>query len=480
MLLRNVGFNFVGMGAPLLVAIVTIPVLISSLGADRFGLLTLIWAVVSYFGLFDLGLGRALTQKLAVVFANEESGCVGPLVATASALMATLGVMAGLLMAGVAAWGVSLIQAVPDRQEAIAAVYGMSAAMPAIVLTSAFRGILEARHAFGIINLIRIPMGLFTFLGPLAVVVYAAPRLDLIAWTLALGRVLGCAVHAYYAWRLLPSERGTLVVQFSLLRPLCVSGGWMTVSNIVSPFMGYVDRFVIGGLLSASAVAYYVTPNELVTKLWIVPGALTAVLFPTFAKQIAQRDAQTWPLFKRAVQGLFAILLPMAVALALFSHELLSAWISPVFSNNSATLLQIFALGIFFNCLAHVPFTLIQSAGSPRLTALIHTAELPFFLVALWWLTYSYGILGAAIAWLLRMVLDSGVMFILSVPFLGQSTKMWINASVARHAALALVGFSGVLVTSVTLRTLWWAGIVCAAIPLLLRLGRPPRLRHSS
>ena len=204
MLLRNVGFNLVGLGAPLLAAVVTIPMLIASLGADRFGLLTLIWAVVSYFGLFDLGLGRALTQQLAVVLANEEHERVGPLVATATALMATLGVAAGLLMAAAAAWGVSLIQAVPDRQEAVAAVYAMAAAMPAIVLTSGFRGVLEARHAFGIVNLIRIPMGLFTFLGPLVVVICAGPRLDLIAWTLTAGRVIGCAMHAYCAWRVLP------------------------------------------------------------------------------------------------------------------------------------------------------------------------------------------------------------------------------------------------------------------------------------
>ena len=60
-LLRHTAFNLIGLGAPLLVAVGTIPVLIHALGPARFGLLTLIWAVVSYFGLFDLGLGRALT-----------------------------------------------------------------------------------------------------------------------------------------------------------------------------------------------------------------------------------------------------------------------------------------------------------------------------------------------------------------------------------------------------------------------------------
>ena len=72
--------------------------------------------------------------------------------------MAGLGVLAGVLMAVLASWGVGLIHGVPDQQEAINAVYVLALAMPAIVLTSGFRGILEAKHAFGIGSLIHYPI----------------------------------------------------------------------------------------------------------------------------------------------------------------------------------------------------------------------------------------------------------------------------------------------------------------------------------
>jgi O-antigen/teichoic acid export membrane protein len=468
-LLRHTVFNLIGLGAPLLVAVGTIPVLIHELGPSRFGLLTLIWAVVSYFGLFDLGLGRALTQQLAGVFANKEHKKVGPLVGTATVLMAILGVLAGVLMAAAASWGVGLVHDVPDRQEVVNAVYAMALAMPFIVLTSGFRGILEARHAFGIVNLIRLPMGLFTFLGPLVVVLYGGgPRLDYIAWVLVAGRVIACAVHAYYAWRILPKESSVLVWQADLLKPLCISGGWLTVSNIISPFMGYVDRFVIGAIVSASAVAYYATPQELVTKLWIVPGALTAVLFPAFAIQMARRDEQTWALFKKAVHWLFLALLPVTVALTLFAHELLTLWINPGFADNSAILLQVFGIGILINCLAHVPFTLIQSAGAARLTALAHLVELPFFLAALWWLTSIHGTLGAAIAWLLRMVLDTLLMFVLCSPLLGRSAKSLLNLKVVSLALIAAGGFAGVLIQPMAVRIVWVILVAGASVLTLL------------
>ncbi|MGH9879111.1 MAG: hypothetical protein ACRD5H_15895, partial [Nitrososphaerales archaeon] len=67
--------------------------------------------------------------------------------------------------------------------------------------------------------------------------------------------------------------------------------------------------------------------------------------------------------------------------------------------------------GILVNSLAHIPFTLIQSGGHARLAALIHVVEFPIFMLALWWLTINYGVEGAAWAWLLRIVFDTGLMF---------------------------------------------------------------------
>ncbi|MBT5973680.1 MAG: flippase, partial [Desulfobacula sp.] len=51
---RNTILNLVGYGTPLLVALVTIPILIKGLEAERFGVLTLVWVLISYIGLFDL------------------------------------------------------------------------------------------------------------------------------------------------------------------------------------------------------------------------------------------------------------------------------------------------------------------------------------------------------------------------------------------------------------------------------------------
>lgn len=412
-LVRHSIYNLLGLGFPLVVAIFSIPILIRALGEARFGLLTLIWAVVSYFGLFDLGLGRALTQRLAVALGTDDHKDVGSLVATSTVLMAGLGVFAGTLMAALAPWGAGLIHDVPSQQEVVKAVYWMAAAMPAIVLTSGFRGILEARQAFGIVNLIRLPMGLITFLGPLLVVYYGAVQLDLIALVLAIGRLIACVVHGWYAWHLLPPKTGGFVVKRTMIKPLCISGGWMTVSNVAGPIMGYLDRFVVGTLVSAQTAAYYATPQELISKLSILPSALMAVVFPQFSKINLNLNAQAVDLINTSTSLIVFISFPAFSAISFFSSELLTFWIGVDFSKNASEVLLIMACGMLINSISFVPVTWLQATGHSKYVAIIHLVELPVFCALLWFGIQGFGMKGAALAWLLRIVLDACLLWLI-------------------------------------------------------------------
>lgn len=448
-IVRNSIYNFLGLALPLVVGLGTIPVLISELGTARFGLLTLIWAVVSYFGLFDMGLGRALTQRLAMAIADDDDALLKPLITTASVVLLMLGILAGFLMAALGPAGVDLMKSVPDKEEATNAVYLMAIALPAIVLTAGLRGALESVHAFGTINAIRFTLGLVTFLGPLAVVIFGAPRLDWIASVLVLARIAGVVFYTVAVYRRFSFNWGNFGFSRSLIVPLCVSGSWISVSNIISPLMGYADRFLIGTIISAEAVAYYATPNEIVTKIWIIPGALTAVLFPTFAAHGAQKIGMTRELFDRAVHWLFVILLPIALTLCLFSFEILSLWVGSEFASQSATLLQIFSIGILVNSLAHVPFTLIQGMGAARLTALIHVCMFPIYIPVLWWATTNFGSLGTATAWLLRILIDMGLMFAVSSRFIDRHPTDFLGWRSLGLALLGAAAFSGAMLEPV-------------------------------
>jgi O-antigen/teichoic acid export membrane protein len=462
---RNALYNLLGLGVPLLVAVFTIPALLHRLGTAQFGMLTLIWAVVGTFSLLDLGLGRALTLHLASAKAHPDDQRVGAIVVTAGALMFALGLMAALALMAAAPWAVAQVHGIGDETMAARALLILALALPAVVLTAWLRGILEARQAFADVNLVRLPMGVFTFLGPLLAVWLFGARLDAVAAMLCCGRWVGLAAHVPLVRRRLnPAERHGRIDP-RLIGPLLTTGGWLTVSNVVSQFMGYVDRFALAALASATAVAFYATPLEVVSKLWIIPGAVTAVLFPAFASLARHQQENLLPLFRTVIEALLLATLPLTAGIALFAHELLSLWLDPAFADASAPWLQVFALGMTVNALAHVPYTLIQSTGNAKLTALIHLSELPLFALGLWVSIPAYGIGGAAGMWFARMVLDTILMMAVCLFTLGWSVRRALGRQLIPMLAFTGAAFAGVAFSSAALRALWFVTllVLCGA-----------------
>jgi O-antigen/teichoic acid export membrane protein len=66
-------------------------------------------------------------------------------------------------------------------------------------------------------------------------------------------------------------------------------GGWMTLSNIISPLMVFAYCFLIENVLCAAVVAYYTIPADFMIRLLVLPAAITTTLFPVFSKDISEK-----------------------------------------------------------------------------------------------------------------------------------------------------------------------------------------------
>ena len=434
-LAQNTGWNLIGQGVPMLVAIFAIPLLIKGLGIDRFGVLTLAWVVVGYVSLFDLGMGRALTILVAEKLGTGQDQKIPGLIWTALLLMLIFGLVGTILLSLLSPWLVHDILKITDglQHETLSSFYLLAAAIPIIVTTVGLRGVLEAHQHFRLTNLIRIPMGIFTFAGPLLVLLFSQGLFPVIA-VLVVGRVVAWLVHIYMCFSLMPDLR-YVTLQRSMVGPLISFGGWTTLNSIVGPLMLTMDRFFVGALLSSSAVAYYATPFEVVSKLWIITGALGGVLFPAFATSFAQDRSRTVLLFKRGVKYIFLALFPFTLILLTLAQEGLTFWLGAEFSNHSFRVMQLLVIGVFMLGLESMPHALMQGIGRPDIPAKLNVIELPFYLLAAWYMTGSYGIEGAALVWVLRAMVDTVGLFIMAERFLPN------GASVIRRAiAIMAIG----------------------------------------
>ncbi len=414
LLAKNALWNMAGQAVPLIVALFTIPVLIRELGVDRFGLVTLAWIVIGYFSLFDLGMGRALTKVLAEKTGLRDDRQLSVIVWTTLLLMVSVSTVASLALCLLLPALVHHLLNIPDTLEAetLEAFYLLAVSLPFVISTSGLRGILEAQQRFGFINVIRVFMGIFTFLGPMLVLPFSKSLVPIVI-ILLIVRIGGWALHLALCLQTMPTLR-RIEIKLSALRPLLHFGAWITVSSIISPLMVYLDRFFIGAIVSISAVTYYTTPYEVVTKLWLIPGALVGVLFPAFAASFAVDRDDTARLFNKGVKYVFLLLFPVIFLIVAFSNEGLSLWLGTDFAGKSSSVLQWLATGVLINSLSQIPYSLLQSVGRPDITGKLHLVELPFYILTVLLLGYWYGIEGIAIAWVARVVFDSSLLFYFS------------------------------------------------------------------
>src|SRR5258708_5863486 len=393
LLARNTIWNLIGQMLPMAVGVVAIPLLIRGMGVARFGILSLAWIVVGYFSLFDLGIGRALTKLVADKLGANEEHSIPPLAWTSLLLMLLLGVIGGLVTFAISPWLVHRLFKIPEalQTETLRGFYLLALSIPIVTITSGLRGILEAQQRFRILNLIRIPMSIFSFAGPLLVLPFSHSLVPVIVVLIA-GRLLGGVAHLFACFHAMPLLRHNYVLRHSMVLPVVKLGGWMTFSNIISPIMVYLDRFLIGALLSVSAVAYYTAPFDMVTRLWVIPGALVAVIFPAFAVTVLQEPDRTALLLSRGTKYVFLAVFPIVLVITTLAPEGLRLWLGPAFAENGASVLRWLAAGVLVNTFASVAFVFIQGAGRPDITAKLHLLELPIYLSAVWLLTKHFGI----------------------------------------------------------------------------------------
>jgi O-antigen/teichoic acid export membrane protein len=469
LLLRNTALSFGGNLLPLLVGLATIPVILRSLGTERFGLLSLVWLVLGYFTIFELGVGRASVRFVGKALGEGRADQVQGIVWTTLTLLALLGTLGGAVLAALTPLLSDRILNLPAGlvAEARSTLFVLCGALPVALITVGLKGVLEAGQRFDLVNAVKIPLASLTFVIPAA----AAPldfSLPQIVLLLLLARVGAAAAYLAMCLRVFPHLRQWFALKSRWIRPLLTYGGWITIATAGNALVAYLDRFFIAWLLPIAAVAHYTVPFDVVTQLSIFPLSVLAVLFPalsTFAgsQQLAQAESTV----ARSLKYLLLIMGPIVLVTVSLAHAGLSIWLGSEFASASGRVLQILAIGILVASLAAVPCSLLQSAGRPDLPAKLCLLELLVYVGVLWLFISNFGIAGAALAWTLRATTDAGLLFgacirlkLLSFRSLGRHGLLRSIAAVAILAAM--LGGSLPLVTAALVRLVILAALLAA------------------
>ncbi len=456
LLFSNTLWNLLGEGLPLIVAVGAIPPLIHGLGTERFGVLAISWMVVGYLSIFDLGLGRALTKFVAERMVGGGSESVTGLFWTTVWIMVVIGVvsMAALLVGSHLLIGKLLRIPLGLRAEARSAFLVIALTLPLIVVNNAFKGFLAAIQRFDLINAVRIPLSVSSYLAPLMVLQFSS-NLKFIIGALVLIRAAASIVQLILCLCVVPSLMRNIRFRFEFTKPMFTFGSWVTVSNILGPLLAYSERFFLGSLVSMAAVTYYSTPYEMIWKVSILPASIAQVMFPAFSYTLAKDSDNAVPLLERINKYVFGILFPAVLLVLAFAPEVLKLWLGGRFASISGIVSQFFAIGMLLSGLSYVPAALVQAAGRPDLFTLLLLIETPLYLPLAWVMIGRFGIYGAAFVWLVRLAMNFAVLLFFVARLLPSVVAPVKTISIQVLLAIGVLALGVCLPTDLMTRTVY-------------------------
>ncbi len=437
----NTIWNLLGMGLPLFVGLVSFrlltnglhsgPVTFEGLDTGRFGALGLVWMFVGYFGIFDMGLGRALTKFIVDKLSQEKRNELPGVFWTSIIMMLAFGVMAGVILAGcspvLAGRWLKIDEAL--RSEVMRAFFVVAIGMPIVVMNVGLVGVLEACHSFKLLNIIRIPAAVYSFVAPVCVLPFTNNLVVIVA-VLLFGRVAVLITCFIASLVVLPELRTAVKWDRSEAVSMLRFGGWMTVSNMAVPLMTNINRLLIGVIHSVGIGTFYLIPEEVVIRLFMFPRAWISVIFPPMVSAYARSRKELSNLFQRGVVYLMLAFFPVIMGLLLIAPEGLDLWLGQEYAEKGSSVMRCLTVGVFLHGLARVPWFMIQAVNKPDISAKIHLLEIPLYFALAWVLIGKMGIMGAAAAWTVRMLFDYIAMFVAAGKFLDDAVrvigKIWI------------------------------------------------------
>ncbi len=406
-MIRQSALNLAGGLLPAFVALACTPWILKSHGSVFFGIYSLQTALVVVVGLMDLGISRGITLATFDPRLNPDATPLRPF-------------KAGLQLSLIAALAISLVTlvgaAIFFHVRSSSGDVMMSTTLHVVsgaltILTLPFRALFEIQGRFGRLNLIRSLLACSVPAAPLLPSMSADLALTSVAMIVLLTRVLGLAAYALSSGIGRSRLRAIPSVDRAWRREFMRRCGWAGLTNLISLVLTYADRFLLGAIGAVTEVSHFVIAQEAATKIWMVTGAVQSATTPRVALELhaTGHDAAPHPrpaLRRTKLILLLTVVLPSLI-LVLYNDAIFRLWLRGGFSPAISQAAGVLFAGIAVNSMSQLNFTLLQLSKGEALGARLQIVNVGLAAVFMVALVPSFGALGAAMAFSLRLVVDA-------------------------------------------------------------------------
>jgi len=453
----------------MLIMFLAIPRIVRGLGDVSFAILSLVWTVITYFTLWDLGIGRAVTKFVAERKGKKENSDVVSVVITSTVIGILLGFIFGALIFIFDYQLAHLLFTVPAGYDAIVnlALRIVAVSMPVLLLQSVFRGVVMGFDRFDMSNLVQVINGFLQWGGALVLVLLGVGVLWVIGFVM-LSRLITTLILLAMISRIMNWKDLNRPFNFSLMKDVLVFGGWAMVSQVISPLLQYAERFMLSAMVATSIVTFYVVPYEATSKMLVLSVGLVSALFPAMSEMhgVGGLSQEFKKLYNQSERILVFTFLPIGAFLFIFTPEILNIWMGGPFAQSARFVFEILSVAFLLNSIAQLPFTILQAAGRSDLTGKIHLIELPIHFLFTFIAIRYLGLVGAAIATLFRIIVDTILLYAFTSRKLG--LEVGVFKDFRRNLAMPALSLVGGMVCMFLLQRFVAVKVVLGLMSFLL------------
>lgn len=429
-LIRGSLWSIGGQVAPLLASMIATPFVIRLLGTESYGILALINVLIGYLGFADIGMSSASTKFGAEANARGDMEGEISVIWTALVINSIPVLLVAFLLVIMSRTIVEQLLNLPQSlQESTI-----------LALRIASLGFI-ARSISGVLNtpqLVRFRVDLYNSITASynVIQICLVPAVLLLGWGLPGAVLLISSINFCMAAnmtlvsnKILPFLRKP-IFNLGLVKPLITYGLAILLIALIGTVLTSAEKIVLVRFASVKALAYYSVAFTIAKLLNVMPGALSQSLFPAFSRlQVNTEKKSLKKMYSQCCRGVLLCLFLVATLICFFAQPFLTVWAGAEYGRESIIPLYILVMGCFFEGMSYVPSFLLQAVGKPYMITYIQAAEILPYLLITALLSSSFGAVGAAVAWSLRAIVESLVIFGLAARVLASYSSQIVDRS---------------------------------------------------
>lgn len=460
---RNSIVNLTGSIAGLVLFAVLTPLYFHVIGAERYGVLGIIWVFLTFFAAFDFGMGAALTYRIANE-ARSDIARQADYFWTAMAISLPVGLVAGAVLFGLVGGGFgNAFKMTPAiSAELFHSALPLFAIGVSTILLTTINGFLIGREYF-VANAVLGALGpTLSILLPVLAALLISPSLNVLILATLAGRVIVVLVGVLVS-QLIAMRGARPSISMRSARALASYGAWMSLGGLMELAVSAADRFILGVVAGPAAVGYYTVPASVLARVMIFPTSLGTVALP----QMASRSAEEEAILARKVIAMVGMLTPCFVAGEFLAEPFLRLWMGPAFARVATLPMQLLLPAFWMEAMAAILYFRLLAQGRPGTSAAVAAAILVPYCLLMYGLASVWGVAGACVAYIGRDLM-----------FLGARTavtRSWrLMATTVGPEALSLVVALAICLFAWPAQPPVLVGIIVTMASIALALWRRP------